>query len=286
MASRCARWTSATATGIARWRGWPDKQPAIRLGLRQIGGFREDIAECISLARSQRAYIDVEDLCARAGLDARHQALLADAGALKGLAGHRHRARWAVEGVEKQLPLFGANSVRDDPVSLPVPSAGDDTLADYASIGLTLGRHPLSLLRRQLSAQRCRRSRDLLPLAHGTPVRMAGLVTMRQRPETASGATFVTLEDEDGMVNVVVWRDVGERQRRVLLEARLLAVDGRLESADGVQHLIAGRLLDFTPCSARWPRSRGIFAEPGPERRCMTLVTLPNAACDAPGPPQ
>jgi error-prone DNA polymerase len=221
--------------------------PAIRLGLRQIGGFREDIAEGISLARRQRVFIDVEDLCARAGLDARHQALLADAGALKGLAGHRHRARWAVEGVEKQLPLFGANSVRDDPVSLPVPSAGDDTLADYASIGLTLGRHPLSLLRRQLSAQRCRRSRDLLPLAHGTPVRMAGLVTMRQRPETASGATFVTLEDEDGMVNVVVWRDVGERQRRVLLEARLLAVDGRLESADGVQHLIAGRLLDFTP---------------------------------------
>ncbi len=203
--------------------------------------------KCISLARRQRAFVDVEDLCARAGLDARHQALLADAGALKGLVGHRHRARWAVEGVEKQLPLFGANSVRDDPVSLPVPSAGDDTLADYASIGLTLGRHPLSLLRRQLSAQRCRRSRDLLPLAHGTPVRMAGLVTMRQRPETASGATFVTLEDEDGMVNVVVWRDVGERQRRVLLEARLLAVDGRLESADGVQHLIAGRLLDFTP---------------------------------------
>ena len=112
----------------------PQKQPAIRLGLRQIGGFREDMAECISLARSRHAYIDVEDLCARAGLDARHQALLADAGALKGLVGHRHRARWAVEGVEKQLPLFGANSVRDDPVSLPVPSAGDDTLADYASV--------------------------------------------------------------------------------------------------------------------------------------------------------
>ena len=220
---------------------------AIRLGLREVAGFREDVAVRIASERTRNAFIDVEDLCARAGLDSRHQALLADAGALKGLAGHRHRARWAVEGVEKQLPLFGGHPVRDDPVSLPVPSAGDDMLADYASIGLTLGRHPLSLLRRQLSAQRCRRSRDVLPLAHGTPVRMAGLVTMRQRPETASGATFVTLEDEDGMVNVVVWRNVAERQRRVLLESRLLVVEGRLESAEGVQHLIASRLQDLSP---------------------------------------
>ena len=221
-------------------------QPAIRLGLRQISGFREDVATHLMQARCQQAYIDVEDLCARANLDARQQALLADAGALRGLAGHRHSARWAVQGVEKQLPLFGATPVRDDPVSLPVPSVADNMLADYASIGLSLGPHPLSLLRKQLSARRCRRSRELLPLAHGTSVRMAGLVTLRQRPETASGATFVTLEDEDGMVNVVVWRDLGERQRRVLLESRLLAVDGRLESAEGVQHLIAGRLQDLS----------------------------------------
>ena len=220
---------------------------AIRLGLREIGGFREDIAVRIGIARAQRPFIDVEDLCSRTGLDARHQALLADAGALKGLAGHRHRARWAMQGVEKQLPLFGGNVVRDDPVSLPVPTVGEDMLADYASVGFTLGRHPLSLIRRQLVAQRYRRSRELLPLAHGTRVRMAGLVTLRQRPETASGATFVTLEDEDGLVNVVVWRDLAERQRRVLLEARLLAVEGKLESAEGVQHLIAARLQDLSP---------------------------------------
>jgi error-prone DNA polymerase len=223
------------------------RQPAVRLGLRQVAGFREDVAARIVMARGQRTFDDVEDLCARAGLDARHQALLADAGALKGLAGHRHRARWAVEGVEKQLPLFGEQVVRDEPVTLPVPRVADEVLADYASIGLTLGPHPLSLLRRQLTAQRCRRSRDLAPLAHGTPVRRAGLVTLRQRPETASGATFVTLEDEDGLVNVVVWRDLAERQRRVLLEARLLLVEGRLESAEGVQHLIAGRLQDLSP---------------------------------------
>jgi error-prone DNA polymerase len=102
-------------------------------------------------------------------------------------------------------------------------------------------------IRRQHAARRCRRSREFATLAHGAPVRLAGLVTLRQRPETAAGVTFVTLEDEDGLVNVVVWRDTAERQRRVLLESRLLLVEGRLESADGVQHLIAGRLEDYSP---------------------------------------
>lgn len=221
------------------------RTPAVRLGLREVAGLREDVAFRVMAARAQAPFADVADLCTRAALEDRDQALFADAGALKGLAGHRHRARWAVEGVEKQLPLFGAVSERA--VQLPVPSAHDDMQADYASIGLTLGRHPLAMLRKTLAARRCRRSRDVASLAHGSPVRMAGLVTLRQRPETAGGVTFVTLEDEDGMVNVVVWRDLGERQRRVLLEARLLAVQGRVESAEGVQHLIAADLRDWSP---------------------------------------
>jgi error-prone DNA polymerase len=222
-----------------------DAPAAIRLGLREVGGLREDAARRIVQARASGPFLDVAQLCERATLDAREQALLADAGALKGLAGHRHRARWAVEGVEKQLPLFG--TVDEGKVQLPVPKAFEDMQADYASLGLTLGRHPLSMLRRQLAARRCRRSRELAPLAHGTPVRLAGLVTLRQRPETASGVTFVTLEDEDGLFNVVVWKHVAERQRRVLLESRLLQVEGRLESAEGVQHLIAERLQDLSP---------------------------------------
>ncbi|MGH8030526.1 MAG: OB-fold nucleic acid binding domain-containing protein, partial [Arenimonas sp.] len=137
--------------------------------------------------------------------------------------------------------------VAEGRVALPVPTVGEDAKADYARTGLTLGPHPLALIRRQLSARRCRRSREFATLVHGTPVRLAGLVTLRQRPETAAGVTFVTLEDEDGLVNVVVWRDTAERQRRVLLESRLLLVEGKLESADGVQHLIAARLEDYTP---------------------------------------
>jgi error-prone DNA polymerase len=232
------------------------RRGAIRLGMREIAGFREDTATRVMAARARGAFHDVAGLCERAALDERDRALLAEAGALKGLAGHRHRARWAVGGIEKQLPLFG--TVSEQRVSLPVPDPWQELRADYGSLGLSLGRHPLSMLRKQLAARRCRRSREMAPLPHGTPVRMAGLVTLRQRPETASGVTFVTLEDEDGLFNVVVWRDVGERQRRVLLEARLLQVEGRVESADGVQHLIAARLEDLSPLlgGLGGPRSR------------------------------
>jgi error-prone DNA polymerase len=218
-------------------------QPALRLGLREISGLPAATAEAVMAARARSAFTSVEDLCHRANLDERARALLAEAGALRGLAGHRHRARWAIAGVEAQLPLFEA-SPREQAVTLPVPSAGEDLLADYARLGLSLGPHPMKLLRKQLTARRYRPSRELLDLAHGSPVRVAGLVTGRQRPQTATGVTFVTLEDEDGPVNVVVWRDLGERQRRVLVESRVMGVDGRLETMDGVRHLVARRLHD------------------------------------------
>jgi error-prone DNA polymerase len=192
-------------------------------------------------------FADLSDLCTRAGLDRRQQALLADAGALKALTGHRHRARWAIAGVEPQLPLFAATaSAKEESVPLPVPTAGEDVRADYALTGMTLGRHPLSFLRSALAVRRCRRSSELAKLPHGRHVRAAGLVRLRQRPQTAGGVTFLTLEDEDGMINVVVWQHLAESQRRVLLESQLLAVEGRLEREDGVQHLIAQRLENFT----------------------------------------
>lgn len=153
-------------------------------------------------------------------------------GTLKGLSGHRHRARWAMAGVEASLPLFEA---------LP-QTAGEDVLADYAAIGMTLGQHPLRLIRRQLKAQRCTSSADLATTSHGRRVRFAGLVRMRQRPETTSGVTFITFEDEHGMVNAVVWQRTAEAQRRALLESQLMLIDGRLERVDGVQHLIVERM--------------------------------------------
>ncbi|WP_191635041.1 error-prone DNA polymerase [Pseudomonas fluorescens] len=222
-------------------------QPAIRMGLRMIKGFREDDARRIEAARSKGAFIDIADLGERARLDARAQELLADAGALRGLAGDRHRARWEVAGVQKQLGLFaGLPSQEEDAVALPKPTVGEDLLADYNSLGTTLGPHPLALLRGELKARRCRSSQELLEVEHGRPVSVAGLVTGRQRPGTASGVTFVTLEDEFGNVNVVVWRDLAERQRRVLVGSQLLKVDGRWEKEGEVRHLIAGRLSDLS----------------------------------------
>ncbi len=222
-------------------------QPAIRLGLRMIRGLREADARRIEGARRTQAFSDVDDLSRRAGLDARARETLADAGALHGLAGHRHHARWAVAGVEPQLPLFAELAATTEaPVNLPLPTTGEDLLTDYATLGTTLGPHPLTLLRDQLRARRCRSSRELADAEPGRPVSVAGLVIGRQRPQTASGVVFVTLEDEFGLINVVVWQHLAERQRLVLLQSQLLQIDGHLESAHGVRHVIAGRLRDLS----------------------------------------
>ncbi len=224
------------------------EQPAIRLGLRLIRGLRETDVQRLENTRRVRPFSDAADLCLRAQLDSRCRTLLADAGALHGLSGHRHQARWAVAGVEQQAPLFAAlPAAEETEVYLPVPSVGEDVLCDYATSGTTLGPHPLSLLREALRARRCRSAEELLRIANGRLVKIAGLVTGRQRPQTASGITFVTLEDEHGMVNVVVRHELAERQRRVLVGAQLMQVDGHLEEKSGVRHVIAGRLHDLTP---------------------------------------
>ncbi|GAB3384728.1 error-prone DNA polymerase [Lysobacter fragariae] len=220
---------------------------ALRLGMRLINGFKLDVAERIEMARASQAFTDIADLCDRAHLDERSRSLLADANALRALTGHRHRARWAVAGIEAPRPLFAGIASHEAAIALPLPSAGEDVQTDYALTGMTLGRHPVSLLRQALHARRCQRSSQLAKVPHGKQVRFAGFVTMRQRPQTASGVTFVTLEDEDGLVNAVIWQHLAERQRRELLESRLMAIDGRLERSDGVQHLIATRLENLTP---------------------------------------
>ncbi|MDO5506039.1 MAG: error-prone DNA polymerase [Pseudoxanthomonas suwonensis] len=219
---------------------------ALRMGLRMVSGLREDSARALVAAREEHAFIDVEDLVRRSRLDGGQQAKLADAGALKGLAGHRHRARWAVSGVEARLPLFDAiPATAESRPALPLPDAWQDMAADYAHTGTTLGRHPLAMLRGVLRKRRCLRSSELAALPHGRHVRFAGLVTMRQRPETAKGTTFLTLEDEDGMVNAVVWQDLARRQRQVLHGAQFMALEARLERVDGVQHLIVQRMQDY-----------------------------------------
>ena len=150
--------------------------------------------------------------------------------------------------MDEQAPLFaGLPAEAEIAVQLPAPSIGEDVLGDYATSGTTLGPHPLSLLRAELQSRRCRSAAELLQIGNGRLVKIAGLVRGRQRPQTASGITFVTLEDEHGMVNVVVRHELAERQLRVLVSAQLMQVDGHLEEKSGVRHVIAGRLHDLTP---------------------------------------
>jgi error-prone DNA polymerase len=221
---------------------------AIRMGLRMIRGFREEDARRIEKGRADKAFSDATDLCLRANLDNRAREALADSGALRGLIGHRHRARWEIAGVEAQRPLFTDQCTSDEPqVALPLPSVAQDLVADYQTLGTTLGPHPMALLRGKLAAKRFRSSKDLLDLEHGCTVNVAGLVVGRQRPGTASGVTFVTLEDEHGMLNVVVWLDLAQRQRKVLVGSQLMQVFGKFEYQKGVRHVIAQRLFDLTP---------------------------------------
>jgi error-prone DNA polymerase len=219
---------------------------AVRLGLRMAGGLAEAAARRIAAARP---FESVADLARRAGLDRRDLGCLAAAGALRSLAGHRRSAHWLASGVETgpamAAPAEGAAAV------LEPPGEGEEIAADYASLGLTLGRHPLALLRPQLAALGLASARSLGALAHGRRARAAGLVTCRQQPDTASGVVFVTLEDETGCVNVVVWRDTAERQRHELLGARLLGVDGVIERQGEVVHLVARRLEDHGPLLER-----------------------------------
>lgn len=238
-------WDNTLEGGHAR-RGVDDGgQAALRLGFRQVGGLSEEAGKAIMAARALRPFADVRDLCLRARLDEKARNALAEAGALQALAGHRHAARWAVAGIERQRPLL-PGSPDEDVIALPAPTVGEDVTSDYRTTGLTLGEHPLSLLRERLRRQRVVDSQQLRGLPHGRGAFAAGIVTQRQRPATAKGTIFVTLEDEHGMVNVVVWSHVALRDRKALLGARLMAVRGRWEQVDGVSHLIARRLEDFS----------------------------------------
>jgi error-prone DNA polymerase len=217
---------------------------ALRLGLRLIGGLSADLGARIVAARAVAPFRDLADLGRRAGMNRFERERLADAGALRALSGHRHRARWESSGIERPLPLL--DNVAEERPTLRPPTLAENVFADYATHGLSLTAHPLSLIRKNLQSRRVRRASELETTRNGAWLRHAGLVTVRQRPQTASGITFVTLEDETGQVNVIVRPKVAEACRQALLDAVLLAVDGQWQSIDGVRHLIANRLHDFS----------------------------------------
>ncbi len=230
------------------WDSRVDASGAVRLGLREIKGLAKAVGEMVAVDRQKRPFSSVADLAARAGLTRRDLDLLAAADALQSLAGHRRQAAWAAsaENVAPQGDLFAGLPAREAAVKLAAPGAEENLVADYQSLGLTLRRHPLTLLRQHLAERRFLPAADLRASGDRALVRAAGIVVGRQRPGTATGVVFVTLEDESGLTNVVVQPGLVEKQRRELLGATLLGVYGQLQVADAVVHLVAKRLVDLS----------------------------------------
>jgi DNA-directed DNA polymerase III PolC len=224
-----------------------DGRAALRLGLRLVKHLSQEGAARLLAARARRAFDNVADLAERAALDRRDLEALAAADALATLAGHRHRAVWQVTGVERTLPLLPAATAVDEGTPLlRAPREGQDIVADYGSLGLSLRRHPLALLRDKLQRRGVLPTQELWEQPNGRLVRTAGLVITRQRPGSAGGVTFVTMEDETGYVNLIVWNRVAVEQRAALLDSRLLEVQGKLQREGDVQHVIAQRLTDLS----------------------------------------
>ena len=239
----------------------PGAEPALRLGLRMVKGLRVDVGERIMAAQRQseehsRGVIgSAKELARSANLDDQQLGFLARSGALYRLAGHRHQAHWDVTGIAAPLPLESApdtgltNSAElsqpaSDGATLYAPSVTEDLFNDYRYTGLTLGPHPMTLLREHPELKGFRRATDLEQCRTGQMIRIAGVVTGRQRPGTASGVVFLTLEDETGNTNMVIWATVMERFRAVLLQGQLLKFKGIVEREGRVIHVVAGHVED------------------------------------------
>ena len=233
-------------------------QPAVRLGLNRVRGFSEAGALRLLEARAARrrergeapAFDGVEDLARQARIDARELRALAQAGALRRLAGHRAQAHWEVAAIQPLPPLLHEARFDEPPTPIPAPPEGREIIADYRSLGIPMGRHPLALLRARLARLRVSTAAALAALPDGRPARASGLVTHRQRPGTAKGTIFVTLEDETGAVNVIVWPGVFERHRREVIGSQLMTVCGTwqrdTDTGGQVRHLVARRILDHS----------------------------------------
>jgi error-prone DNA polymerase len=219
-------------------------QPAVRLGLSQITGLSDAGIDRILAERALGTFANVEDLARRAGLDRGDLAALAAANALAPLAGHRRNAAWQVAPLGPMPGLLAQTRFDEAPHELEAPPEAHELVADYASTGLTLGRHPVALLRSRLEPFQIRPAQELWTQGrHGMAARASGLVTHRQRPETARGTVFVTLEDETGLANAIVYSDTFEKYRLVITTEPFLLIHGRVQRDDeGTTHLMATRI--------------------------------------------
>lgn len=255
---------------------------AVRLGFRQIAGLKEEDGRTIAAVR-EKGFDSLRDLWLRTKLSPAALEKLAEADAFRSLGLDRRQALWAVRalrraGDKEDLPLFArVETPEQEPdVALPPMRLGEHVVADYRHLHLSLKAHPVSFLRGDLDRRRILANGRLAALPSGRRVCVAGLVLVRQRPGTAKGVIFETLEDETGIANVIVWPQVFEIFRPIVLGARLVAVTGRLQNESGVIHVVAERLEDLSPQLARLAEATGCvetlarcdeFRRPIPENR-------------------
>jgi len=230
-----------------------ESKPRLQLGFRLIKGFGKAAAKRLLAARAQSVWQEAkvanpfEFFTHQASLNQKEMAALVSANVFEAFSAHRYQAQWESLAVEEQRPLLDvADQQTLSSVALPAPTESANLSLDYTSTGLTLKRHPLAILREQAPFNHCKRAQDLFSLNSGRFVRIAGLVTGRQRPGTASGVLFMTLEDETGNTNVVIWEATQLRFRQAVLKGRLLLIKGIMESKHNVIHVIAGEIIDHS----------------------------------------
>ncbi|AVQ80912.1 error-prone DNA polymerase [Variovorax sp. PMC12] len=236
-----------------------ENQPAVRLGLNRIASLSAGGAERLLQARAAAPFTSTEDIALRAELDGKDMAALAAADALMSLSGHRRQQVWDATAQRRAPALLRGVPINEQALLLPAASEGEEIVGDYASLRLTLRRHPLALLRPRLARMKLMSAAELRSVPNGQTARACGIVKGRQRPQTANGTIFVTLEDETGNVNVIVWSHVIEAWREPLLKSHLLAVQGTWQRDDEtggkVQHLVATGFKDLTPLMGRLAQS-------------------------------
>ncbi|WP_028104857.1 error-prone DNA polymerase [Pseudoduganella violaceinigra] len=235
------------------------RQAAVRLGMSRLYGMRGDAAARIMAARAVRPFASVADLARRADLNRHDLQVLAGGNALHALAGNRRQALWDAAGAVPDKDLLRPTEVEEETPQLVPPTEGEEIVGDYRAQGLTLGRHPLALLRPALLAKRFLPAEVLNTFSNNQLARGAGIVTGRQRPGTAKGVLFVTIEDETGYVNVIVWPDLVAQYRREVLGSTLLGVYGVWQQEGIVRHLVARRLVDLSHLLGRLPTASRDF---------------------------
>ena len=225
--------------------------------MRMVKGLANTHAATIVAARAERPFLSVDDLWRRAGVPSASLVQLAEADAFRPALGLvRREALWAIKALrDEPLPLFAAAAAREEEpvaeieeptVALRPMTAGSEVVEDYGHVGLTLRRHPVAFLRDELAARRMVTCTQAMDARDGRWLEAAGLVLVRQRPGSAKGVMFITLEDETGIANLVVWPQVFEKFRRVVMGASMIAVRGRIQREGEVVHLVAHRLVDLS----------------------------------------